>query len=353
MFIHSVRLHLRIKHINFITLFFIIISFPNIYCFKKVPNSAPEVKTDKILTLESLQKIDDYPLYTMIYKGGYGFGDYLLTGRRSNKTKRSAYNVLESSNWACTCFAAMGGENNLLFGRNFDFYHKPSLLLFTDPPDGYASVSMVDIFYLGYQDNTPLTSITDRLDLLDAPYHPFDGMNEHGVTIGLMAVPEALPPINPGKVRISDLAVIRLVLDYAQNTEEAISLFKNYNIRFYETPLHYLIADPSGNSAVVEFVDGKLIVIRNNEPFQVSTNFVICNSGAPEIRPCWRYDRVYITLKENNGNITEEDAMNILELVSGEITRWSVIYNMSSCDLQIAVGRQFNSVKKFNLFQEQ
>ena len=37
----------------------------------------------------------------------------------------------------------------MLLGRNFDWYEHPALILFTDPPDGYASVSMVDISYLG------------------------------------------------------------------------------------------------------------------------------------------------------------------------------------------------------------
>ena len=41
-----------------------------------------------------------------------------------------------------------------LFGRNFDWRYSPALLLFTDRPaaGGYASVSMVDIAYLGFDD---------------------------------------------------------------------------------------------------------------------------------------------------------------------------------------------------------
>ena len=51
--------------------------------------------------------------------------------------------------WACSLFAALGDVDNMLYGRNFDWDYSPAVLLFTDPPDGYASVSMVDIAYLG------------------------------------------------------------------------------------------------------------------------------------------------------------------------------------------------------------
>jgi hypothetical protein len=52
--------------------------------------------------------------------------------------------------WACTCFSARNEHGSQLLGRNFDWENHPALLLFTDPPGRYASVSMVDISYLGY-----------------------------------------------------------------------------------------------------------------------------------------------------------------------------------------------------------
>ena len=42
----------------------------------------------------------------------------------------------------------------MVYGRNFDWQYSPALLLFTNPPDGYASVSMVDIEYLVGAENT-------------------------------------------------------------------------------------------------------------------------------------------------------------------------------------------------------
>jgi len=50
--------------------------------------------------------------------------------------------------WGCSLFAAFGDGKEMFYGRNFDWRYSPALLLFTDPPEGYASVSMVDLDYL-------------------------------------------------------------------------------------------------------------------------------------------------------------------------------------------------------------
>ena len=56
---------------------------------------------------------------------------------------------ISRAEWSCTLFAALGDPNDLYFGRNFDREFSPTLLLFNHPKDGYSSVSMVDISYLG------------------------------------------------------------------------------------------------------------------------------------------------------------------------------------------------------------
>ena len=59
----------------------------------------------------------------------------------------------------------------------------PALVLHTDPPGGTATVSVVDISYLGY-DRANLAGLdtpAGRRALLRAPLLPFDGMNQHGL----------------------------------------------------------------------------------------------------------------------------------------------------------------------------
>ncbi|MDY7039715.1 MAG: C45 family peptidase [Chloroflexota bacterium] len=302
-------------------------------------------------TLISLRKVDDYPLYVMDYYGDYGFEEFLRVGLETDSRSQS-YNRENSPLWACTCFSALNEEGHLILGRNFDWRNRPTLMLFTDPADGYASVTMVDMSYFGFDAEGP--TWFNRTPLLDAPYLPFDGMNEHGLAVGMMAVSRADGGRDPQKKTISSLQAIRLMLDYAQDVDEAIALLQHYNLDFGAgPPLHYLIADSSGNSIVVEFLAGEMNVLRNNEPWQVSTNFII-SEERPEgaASSCWRYNEAYEALEQADGKISTEEAMAILKDVSQSgdyYTMWSIVYNMTTGDIRVAMGRKYDESKEFKL----
>ncbi len=300
------------------------------------------------LTFASLKKIDAYPFYTMTYYGDYGFSNY-ITPRNKNYSivaKKSAFN---SDRWSCTCFAAMGEKDSMIFGRNFDWYDHIPLFLYTDPPDGFASVSMVDLDYLGFSRNNLPDQGQNNQRLLDTPWLPFDGMNEMGVAIGIMAIDHAEPPYDPKKKTIGEIEVLRLVLDYAKSTEHAVELIQKYNVRMEIPPIHYLIADSNGNSAIIELVGGKMIVMRNTEPWQVSANFIIYGSDAPANVSCWRYNKAYSNLKEADGKLSSVSAMNLLESVSQSSTLWSMVYQMKSGKIEVAVGKEFDDIETFQL----
>jgi hypothetical protein len=304
--------------------------------------------TTELRTLATLRRIDDFPLYEMHYYGDYDFESFLQEGLRTDK-RSQPYEEETDNSWACTCFSSLNQDGELVFGRNFDWHSHPALVLFTSPPGGYASVSMVDISYLGYDEEMP--SWIERRELLRAPYLPFDGMNEYGLAVGIMAVPYADGGNDPEKVTIGGLQAVRLMLDYAKDVEEALSLLEDYNIDFQGgPPLHYLISDSSGNSAVTEFINGEIKVIRKSERWQVSTNFLISNVRPEGARsPCWRYNRAYETLEQADGNISREKAMALLEHVSQSVTIWSAVYNMTTGDIRVVMGREYDEVHEFTL----
>lgn len=291
--------------------------------------------------LSDFEMIDDYPLYVMRLEGDYGFSEYLRTGiLRFNFGGGSP---------SCTCFAAVGEEGELVFGRNFDFPTNPALLLFTDPPDGYMSVSMVDLGYFGFSMGRLPDPIKGSADLMMTPYLPFDGMNEHGFAIGMAAISHAEPPHDPRKVTIGEIQVIRLLLDRAKNVEEAITLLGEYNVEMTDPPIHYLLADRSGDSAIIEFVGGEMKVLREDEPWQVITNFIIYGSGAPEVVSCFRYRSAYDGLCEANGSVFLEEAMDLLEGSSQSSTIWSIAYNLDTGEICIAMGRKYGNALTFKL----
>jgi hypothetical protein len=295
--------------------------------------------------LMNLQQVDNHPLYVLHYQGDYAFDEFLKEGLRGNAVSQ----LSDHSDWACTCFAAMGVSGDFQFGRNFDWNDDPTLLLFTDPPDAYASVSMVDISYLGFGKGEP--SEENLRNLSEAPFLPFDGMNEYGVVIGMMAVPHAEGGNDPSKITIDSLHAIRLVLDYAKNIDEAIALLDNYNVDFGDgPPLHYLIADRGGNSVVIEYLDNEMIVIRNGGTWQVATNFILAGTTLEQARSsCDRYRTTYDALNRNGGGMIGDGSMLLLNDVSQPSTIWSVVYNMSSGDIQIVMGRAYGQPLAFKL----
>ncbi len=299
----------------------------------------------------SLRKVNDYPLYVMQFQGDYGFSEYLKTGERRSNPLPSSLSLDFPAAWACTCFSAMGNPERPLLGRNFDWFDDIPLVLFTRPDEGYASVSIVDLRYFGFnRRNLPdETGIPGRL--LETPFAPFDGMNEMGVAVGMMAIPVSEPPFDPEKVTIGELQVIRLVLDYAASVDEAVELIGMYNVQIEVPPIHYLIADSAGRSVIVEFVDGKMIVLPNPEPWQVSTNFIVHGTKAPRGVSCWRYNKAYRVLEKSAGALSNSQAMELLRGVSQANTIWSVVYDLAGGGISVAPGKRFDEVLDFNLSQ--
>ncbi|MBN1893903.1 linear amide C-N hydrolase [bacterium] len=296
-------------------------------------------------TLASLKRIDPYPLYSMVFYGDYGFDGMLESGIASGGQCPG------KEGWACSCFAALGSDSDPVFGRNFDWYGRSTLVLFTDPPGGFASVSLVDMQYLGYGPDPDLESIESREALLDAPFWSFDGMNERGVAIAIMAVDQASAPHDARRKTIADIHLVRLILDHAGDTEEAVSLAGQFNIRTGDPALHYLVSDPR-KAAVIEFVAGEMKVLWNSAPWQVSTNFILSGDPAlqdPSGSDCWRYRKLAEELDDADGRITMTEGMNLLSAVSQEITQWSAVYGLKTGLIRIAMGRNFDAGCEFIL----
>jgi hypothetical protein len=249
--------------------------------------------------------------------------------------------------WACSLFAALGDDGDRLYGRNFDWRFSPALLLFTSPPEGYSSVSMVDIAYLvdanqvGGLMSLPLA---ERQGLLDAPHWPFDGMNEQGLAVGMAAVPPGQMTPDPSKESVDSLGIIRLLLDQARNVDEAVSIVASHNIDMGGgPPLHYLVADRSGRSVLIEFYQGEMKVIPNREPWHLATNFLRSSVGDGTEVPCWRYGQIEQSLDRAEGRLSASEAMDLLSQVAQNNTQWSVVYGLSTGDVQVALGREYGS----------
>lgn len=316
---------------------------------------ADGLSEEEAATLSSLEQVDDYPLYTMHYYGAYQTAmPPAEGGRKTANVNAPNPNPPPPPAWACSLFAALGDAEHMLYGRNFDWEFSPAVLLFTDPSDGYASVSMVDIAYLGFEGAKAPTvtgiPLVERRALLYAPFLPFDGMNEHGLAVGIAAVPDSEMPHDPGKETIDSLRVIREMLDHARTVDEAVAILQSYNISWQNgPPLHYLMADSSGQAVLVEFYRGEMIVIPNETPWHLATNFLRTAASETAQGECQRYDKIYHRLTETRGQITSQGAIDLLKQVSQPSTQWSIVYSMTTGELKVTMGRQYDIIHTFNL----
>jgi hypothetical protein len=316
---------------------------------------AKGLSDEEVATLSSLEQVDGYPLYTMRYYGAYRAevsATEVVEGPGNSSVPR-LNDMGRAPAPACSLFAALSDADNRLYGRNFDWQFSPAVLLFTDPPAGYASASMVDIAYLVGQAGVhglAERSLAERRALLRAPFMPFDGMNEHGLAVGMAAVPESKMPYDPDKETADSLRVIREMLDHARDVDEAVALLENYNISWQGgPPLHYLVADASGHAALVEFYQGQMVVIPNETPWHLATNFLRTAAGETAEGVCWRYDKIQQRLAETGGRITVQDALDLLQQVSQAVTQWSVVYDLSGGGISVAMGRQYEEVHTLHL----
>lgn len=324
---------------------------------------------NELKTLKTIKQIDNYGMYRMTYYGDYGFDDFLEQGAASDKdieefvTKRLLkgipikFNVTESG---CTAFVTKNENGDIIFARNFDFTYAPSMQLYTNPPDGYASVSTVNLSFAGYsEDNLPTDGISfNNFLTLAGPYLPFDGMNEKGVAIALLAVPEVQIRKDENKVTLNTTTAIRLVLDKASNVDEAIELLKNYNIYFSgDIYCHYLIADSTGKSVIAEYYDHDLQVVETDKEYQAASNFVAYNDlnigeGFTEFQ---RYDKVVNKIEDSNNSLNMNDTIHLLNEVGVyeedgfDKLQWSVIYNLTDMSGKIWAHRNENNIIDFRM----
>jgi hypothetical protein len=295
-----------------------------------------------VKTLASLEKVSDFPLYVMRYHGTYLFDWFSEEGIEWGLYKKIYESVNPS---ACTSFAALNESGDAVFGRNLDWQHRSSMLLYTQPPNGYASFSMVDLYYLGFEGMQEIPW-GKRLALLATPYATIDGMNECGVAMSQNAVPRRNTAVDPNRPTLLNSQMIRLVLDHAKDVDEALDLIRNYNVDFADVCVHFHIADALGNSAIVEYIDGGMAILRNDTPWQVSTNFLLSERQQPD---CWRYRKATKTLAETQGKASPNEVMDLLRATSQDHTVWSVVYNLSSGEIRLAMGRDYSKVYTFKL----
>lgn len=322
----------------------------------------------------------DYYFDKFIEQGGASSDDELIQFILDNITKGIIPIDMTSPEIGCSSFTCVDSDGNRYFGRNYDFSTSTAMIVRTNPGDGrYASISSVDLQFLGITDGVPLDSIMQKLICLAATYAPLDGINEAGVSCGIYMSYQGMEDEvvatnqNTDKPDLTSTTMLRLILDYAGSVDEAVELVRQYDLHdSANTSFHYMIADSTGKSAILEWVtatdqtdtDGtkrELKVYYNNndsilgeteaaDEFQYITNFIVTPDyyiNDEDMKGLDRYQEIQNAINPDGTNtaglMTKGGALDILETVgrrkwdsrngdsdANGITVWSALYDLTN-----------------------
>lgn len=175
---------------------------------------------------------------------------------------------------------------------------------------------------------------------------PTGGMNEKGLVVELMWLDQTKYPDEDGRPALNVLQWIQYQLDNCQSIEDVIATDKKVRITSEGTPLHYLIADGSGNVATIEFLNEKMVVHKGKDlNFPVLTNSTYRESlektkevvGSNKTvkfqdNSIQRFAQACSMLNSfmAAGINALDYSFSILAKVSqGDYTKWSIVYDIS------------------------
>ncbi len=322
-------------------------------------------------TLSSIKQIDSN-IWTMVYKSSYGLDSLLEKGCRgimdAVKHLQSEVRMTglrpdpDHDGFACSTFNAATPEGDFILGRNFDYKAAPCLVCWTSPENGYRSMSVVDTtFFIHGTKYMPLSKSKKKLRAMGAPYTSMDGINEKGFSCAVLEIKSKATKQSTGKTPIITTVAIRAALDKCATVDEGIELFASYDMQdLLGINYHYQLADATGASAIIEYVDNKMVVIRQEKDKKnlIVTNYFLTEGGDNhDGRGYDRYERIETTLRSKEGIVTEDEAMDLLsksvlhyrhpQLKHMVITLWSAVYNCSEKSMLLCAGMDYS--KKYRL----
>lgn len=319
-----------------------------------------------IRTAAGVKKLED-GLYSMEYPGDYRFTGFLEAGGASSDLAVADYVIqdvahglidlnLQGQGFGCSTISASTETGESLFGRNFDWGFCSTMIVKTAPPDGYASISTVNMDFLSIGLNSISEKTRMRILSAAAPYAPMDGMNEKGFCVAVLMI-EDRPAFSQDteKPDLTTTTAVRLLLDRAANVDEAVELLSQYDLHASAGMMvHFAIADAAGNSVVVEYIDNEMSVVETD----IVTNFYLTAGEKFGIGTEESHTRYGIldTLLRSKESFSVDDIRDALDSVSKHnfnsqfaSTEWSIVYNQQTGEIRYYHRERYDKDFSFTL----
>jgi choloylglycine hydrolase len=232
---------------------------------------------------------------------------------------------------ACTIFTTELEDGTILVGNNEDYMYSTSNFMVVTAP-GESSYGRICFYNMSYIQG---------------------GMNEYGLFYDGASCPLSEVPFDSNLEQL-DYSLGDIVLSKCTSVEEVEEFFESYNIpnSFCD---HLLFTDSTGASAVFEWMEGELHIIRkgDDENYQVITNYWLTNPSLGGY-PCDRYNTAVDLLQKQPPSI--ELCATILDSTKQNWgkggTLYSNIYNLSSKEVYVFFKGTMDTACKINMEQQ-
>lgn len=259
--------------------------------------------------------------------------------------------------FACTTFC-LKNKGEVLFGKNYDWMIGDGMVFVNKR--GVEKRALITGSETPAQWTSRFGNVTFNQYGRD---NPSGGMNEAGLVIELMWLDDTVYPKPDARPAIDVLEWIQYQLDLSATVEEVV---KNSEAVRIASPvkLHYLVNDKAGNSATVEFLDGRLVAhtgetlavsALTNDTYEKSLNY--SKATAPENAKTEssldRFTRAAQKTREFGAKPkTETEAVTYaFEILAGvaqkNSTQWSIVYDQQRGKIYFR-SRQSTAIKSID-----
>ncbi len=249
---------------------------------------------------------------------------------------------------ACTAFSIKKG-NTIFYGENFDWHAKDGLVVINKR--GVKKIPQV--FGAGDQKTASWISKYGSVTFNTLGKEYFHGgINSKGLFVTGLTLEHSQYPPKDSRPVVSHAQYKQYFLDNCATVDEVMRETSNIRIfaRNQKYPIHIFVADNTGQCAVIEFIDGKMVYHKGDEmTINVLSNSVYADAvdylkehkgfGGDKIvkknrsNSLDRFVKASAMVQSYHSNPSEpskEYGFNILKSVAqGERTVWRIVYDLN------------------------
>lgn len=328
-----------------------------------------------ISTIEKLSDYQDgYNLYSMDIEYDYDIQNIIDSGYTDTQGYTDAVIKeslpllpvhIEVPSFGCSAYRAETTEGDTIMGRNYDFKLNTSCMMVRcHPKDGYKSICFAALDNIGADD--AFSGISTKMACLATPFCCLDGVNEKGVSVAILTLDSDPTDQNTGREKMTHSLAVRLILDKAATTQEAIDLISKYDIYAANgRDYHLFVSDASGDSAVIENDPEVPERTTTATRIQAITNFYgmyIDKVVSKQKNGIYghgkeRYDYMMEVIEPNNGILDADSSWQALKNAATEPnpesvtsnTQWSIIFNNTKGTADICIRRNWDDMHSFSI----